>query len=191
MGRPTSHSSEDKPCLFCGEMMTMSQVLPPQYMRPSSWTIRKYCSKACANAGASRALRGRPHSDERRLAIKAKCGANVVKPENRGGNGQLTVEQVALQELLGSEWEFEVVVPTRGCGVDAVPNSYKIDIGHKALRVGVEVDRYFTRQFAPKAKKKAAALNALGWTILYAANKEISRDASSVAARVLSEAFPA
>lgn len=95
------------------------------------------------------------------------------KPSERGGNGRpMTVPQVTLLELLGSEWTPELAVTTGG---GYQPHHYKIDLAHAVLKVAVEIDGPSHNSPSRRAadKRKDEWLRAHGWTVLRYSNQTV------------------
>jgi hypothetical protein len=98
-------------------------------------------------------------------------------PPVQGGNGKpLPVAQMLLASALG--WEMEVAVPTKQPRGSGYPTCYKIDIGNKTLRVGVEVDgaSHFSLERQLQDRKKEELLQSLGWKVLRFSNEDVIRN---------------
>jgi very-short-patch-repair endonuclease len=75
-------------------------------------------------------------------------------------------------------WEMEVAVPTKQPRGSGYPTCYKIDIGNKTLRVGVEVDgaSHFSLERQLQDRKKEELLQSLGWKVLRFSNEDVIRN---------------
>ena len=96
------------------------------------------------------------------------------KPKVRGGNGQPTPVPVArLAESLG--WPLEVAVKTGCPRGQGFPTVYKLDIGNRELKIGVEVDgnSHNIKRRKEEDSKKTALLSSLGWIVLRFSNQAV------------------
>jgi hypothetical protein len=96
---------------------------------------------------------------------------------SRGGNGKLTEPQLILSKLLGDEWELELPILTNSVKekFKSLPPSYRVDIGHRILKISIEIDGRTHEQKKWKFldKRKTEVLNSLGWRVLRFWNKEV------------------
>ena len=163
-----------------------------------------YCSEECKRAFVSRrssaamAATNRVHASDRMKrrnpmsdpAAKAKMSATLRaigwKPPVRGGNGHLTVPQLALASALG--WETEISVPTKAKRGTGMPTCYKLDVGNPALKLGIEVDGASHQSPAKREQdqRKEAFLRSCGWTVLRFQNQQVKTDLGSCVQVVLS-----
>jgi hypothetical protein len=100
---------------------------------------------------------------------------------SRGGNGQLTPQQVALCQALGlPESAMEFVIPTAGARQDfeSLPPAYKVDLGIPEVRLAIEVDgrTHKLKKWKFLDRRKTAVLNFLGWSVLRFWNEEVDQD---------------
>lgn len=94
-------------------------------------------------------------------------------PSVRGGNGRgLTVPQQRLLDVLGPTWEPEFPL-SLGPREPGYPTHYKLDLAHRGLRVGIELDGSSHRSRRHLDAKKDAKLVSLGWTVLRFWNETI------------------
>ena len=109
----------------------------------------------------------------------------------RGGNGQLTKQQVALCQALGlPDQAMEHVIPTALAKeqFESLPTAYKVDIGIPDVRLAIEVDgnTHKTKKWKFLDRRKTAVLNFLGWTVLRFWNKEVDQDLERCVQTVMS-----
>lgn len=115
--------------------------------------------------------------------MKATKGANGtlnVWKGKRGGNGQLTPQQLKLKGLLGNRWVMEFPIKT---GLKSpYPTAYKVDLARKRFKLAVEVDGAGHRTYKVKLRdrKKDALLSKLGWTVLRFTNEQIDKTPNKV-----------
>ncbi|HDZ27302.1 MAG TPA: DUF559 domain-containing protein [Candidatus Aminicenantes bacterium] len=104
----------------------------------------------------------------------------------RGGNGQFTPQQVLLATALG--WPMEVAI-SLGKRQKGYPTNYKVDVGNKKLKLGIEVDgkNHRMKRNILKDKKKENKLEELGWKVLRFTNKEITMNLSRVLFKIKKE----
>jgi hypothetical protein len=117
------------------------------------------------------------HRPEIRDKVSATLRQMGWKPKVQGGNGHgPTWHEQALATAIG--WDLSVIVPTRQPRGSGYPTHYKIDVGHRGLRVGIEVDgmSHVLRTRQAQDRKKEAFLATRGWHILRFTNAEIARD---------------
>ena len=106
----------------------------------------------------------------------------------------MTKQQVLLLDLLQSHdkaWLPEVVVSIKRCQWIAglrYPTNYKVDIGHKQLRIAIEVDgkNHNSRKTKERDRKKLNMLSHLGWKVLRFTNQEIEDRSTDVVKMILS-----
>lgn len=119
---------------------------------------------------------------------------------HRGGNGQITPQQQKVWEMLGGEeagWSMDMAIRTgyfSGGGPrfptdrgDGYPNNYKVDVGHRGLKVGIEVDGKGHRQKSAilKDRKKTECLEGLGWCVLRFTNEDVMTRPSWVLSQIV------
>lgn len=100
---------------------------------------------------------------------------------SRGGNGQLTSQQIVLCQALGlPEPDMEFVIPTAQAKphFESLPTSYKVDIGIPDVKLAIEVDgkTHKLKKWRFLDRRKTAVLNFLGWTVLRFWNEEVDQD---------------
>lgn len=114
---------------------------------------------------ATKAAMHRPDVRQRHLMGLA---GNLVN--FKGGNGQPPVAKVLelSKKLEPMGFIRELAIPTRNHKTGhKPPPSYKVDFGHPARKVAVEVDGQSHHGLAKRAldEKKTEVLEALGWTV--------------------------
>ena len=181
---------ETRSCVICGKEF---RCKPHQG--------KQTCSKDCKNILISQTEKGKKCSDlvrqkmrennpSSRPDVQAKIRETRKKNGTlhtwmgvRGGNGHFTKPQIALKELLGTEWILEYAIPTH-CPQSAhlYPTNYKVDLGLPTLKLAIEVDGadHNTKSQRLLDEKKTKCLNNLGWTVLRFTNQEIMTDSLSV-----------
>jgi hypothetical protein len=134
-----------------------------------SWQRQECCSQSCAKT-----YKNPIHKDGAVEKLSATLRKIGHKPAQRGGNGKpLTVPQRRVLDLLGQNWEPEVVVRTGMKKGSGYPYVYKIDVGNEWLKIGIEVDggsHLGKRKVIDQ--KKDVFLKLLGWTIYRVKNND-------------------
>src|SRR3984885_6632003 len=106
---------------------------------------------------------------------------------SRGGNGQLTRQQIAMAKILC--WPMEVSIPTAAVKhmFPSLPNSYKVDLACMEMKLAIEIDgnSHTTKKWKFLDRRKTEVLNSLGGTVLRFWNKEVDRDPIACAEKVL------
>jgi hypothetical protein len=154
----------------------------------------KYCTVQChmkhRNPGHLRKTNGM-FRQEVRDKVSAKLREMGHKPKIRGGNGTPQILATALLEQLGSSWVLEKAVPTGIAKGNGYPTCYKLDLAHRTLKLGVELDGSSHSALSRKEqdRKKDTLLQRKGWIVLRFSNKEFIQNSSDVARKVLSTAF--
>jgi hypothetical protein len=101
-----------------------------------------------------------------RLKLSHTLKQKRYKPSARGGNGTgLTVPQKKLLAVLSGDWMAELPISLIRHG-PGFPSHYKVDIGSRTLKIGIELDGHTHRSRTSKDQKKDAKLATLGWTVL-------------------------
>jgi endogenous inhibitor of DNA gyrase (YacG/DUF329 family) len=161
---------------------------------------RSFCSKKCASLGRWKdpelrakymsarssktplqrevaSLRLKAMNKDREFRAKsdaARRGKGFVG--ERGGNGTLTPQQIALAEATGYETEYPVPTgnPRWRCAL--------MDLANPALKLAVEVDglSHSSRAQQNRDRIKERMLHALGWVVLRFTNEEIDSDLARV-----------
>ena len=127
---------------------------------------------------------------QKMIKTKNTNGTNVFKL--RGGNGRpLPKEHQLLLDALQSLsilWIPECAVPTKQKRDSGYPTCYKIDIGRKDLKIGIEVDGTTHDAVTQKLldKKKTEFLATLGWQVLRFKNQEIKEDLDGCVKKIMS-----
>lgn len=128
---------------------------------------------------------------------KREKGILHVWAAKRGGNGTHTEPQILLASTL--KWELEVAVTLADhlpkgekreyLKANDWPTCYKLDIGNRNLKIGIEVDGkgHKWKRKREKDKKKEEALKPLGWGVLHFTNKEIMTNLSMVLSEIKKE----
>lgn len=148
--------------------------------RTMAETNRRYASQRMREKNPMR-------NPESKAKMKTTLRAMQWKPPVQGGNGKPpSVPQMLLASALG--WQMEVAVPTRQPRGSGYPTSYKLDIGNRDLRVGVEVDgaSHCSLERQAQDRKKEDLLRSLGWKVLRFTNKDVTRNLSACVREVLS-----
>ena len=161
---------------------------------------RKYCSRSCQGKARGKMNKGWIPSQEWREKVSERMKkhnpmenpANVEKAAaqkrgrsfagDRGGNGQLTPQQIALANALG--WEMEVAIPTKNPSWPVLI----VDIGHQGLKIAVEVDggSHLTKKQKNRDRKKAEMLTQQGWLLIRFWNSQVDNDLEKCVSLVLS-----
>ena len=93
----------------------------------------------------------------------------------RGGNGNLTIQQQSLHAALGAGWVMEYNVKEA-----ALPNwrVVAVDLAYPTLRLAVEVDGASHRSTKQRNRdqRKAKMLTDTGWTLIRFWNSKIDQD---------------
>ena len=157
-----------KNCLECGKKM----VLKPNGKKTAK---RKFCSPSCS---ARYQFRDPKFRHETAAKMRAKSKGTFL---SRGGNGQLTSQQMKLCEALGlpdSAMEFVILTTDARGHFESLPNSYKVDIGIPEVKLAIEVDgkTHPSKKWKFLDRRKTAVLNFIGWTVLRLWNKEVDQD---------------
>lgn len=160
-----------------------------------------FIAKIKVSAGVKLKGRPQPYSAERmrrnnpmsnpEIASKVRVSLQGRTFLARGGNGQLTHQQIALCQALGlPETAMEYVIPTRPAReyFPSLPPAYKVDIGIPDVRLVIEVDgkTHKTRKWQFLDRRKTAVLNFIGWTVLRFWNEEVDQDLNRCVQTVLS-----
>ncbi len=173
---------------------------PINRKRASKWMIK--LNKLQKEEVKERMRNNNPSKDpktvEKMMNTRRINGTLHVWAGKRGGNGQFTPEQILLATALG--WPMEVPVTLAPSYLKkgtkrkyttskGYPTCYKIDIGNKKLKIGVEVDGalHKRKKNVLKDKKKEKALMDLGWKVLRFTNKEIMTNLSKVLFKIKKE----
>jgi hypothetical protein len=96
----------------------------------------------------------------------------------RGGNGQLTKQQIALAAATGFPVEFSILTtPVKG-SFPSLPHAYKVDLAIPEIRLAIEVDgkTHLSKKWRFLDARKTAVLRALGWRVLRFWNQEVDRN---------------
>lgn len=119
---------------------------------------------------------------------KANNGTLNKSPVKRGGNGVLTEPQILLSGFLGKKWINELAIPTKIKRGNGFPTCYKVDIGNKVLKIGVEIDGSSHNGKVRKALdlKKDTLLKSIGWVVLRFKNKEVMDNPKLVKRQIMS-----
>lgn len=165
---------------------------------------RRFCGRSCSMTARwqdketrAKLLRGGTVWPERRRAIfrahmhrlnadpavRERQAATIrgrTFPAQRGGNGQLTREQLALHQALG--WPMEYPIPT---GNRSWPAAV-VDLANPELRIAIECDgaSHRTRKQKNRDARKQTMLAALGWTLLRFWNGQITGNLPEVLATI-------
>lgn len=102
----------------------------------------------------------------------------------------MTEPQKKLLGLLGEDWKSELPVGI-GAGLREeyhAANVYKLDLGNKELKLGIECDGNSHGTLARKQQdaKKDAVLGLLGWTVLRFRNEQIMNETDLVMGEIMS-----
>ena len=195
-------------CRYCGEPVECKGKYPNYKSLTAGRNKRAYCSKLCRDnfikwhsvnvAGPRIAELNRKYASDRmkknnpmfKKESREKMSKTLKrighKPKIRGGNGMpLPVPQAILLAALGEGWEPECAVSLghRTCGY---PTNYKIDIGNRRLKVGIEVDggSHCSLDRRRQDLKKTNKLSSLGWDIIRFKNEEVINDIGNVMSKI-------
>lgn len=121
----------------------------------------------------------------RMMRTKRELGTLHIWSGERGGNGTLTSPQEALLAALGKKWKSEVVVKTL-LPRPPYPRAYKIDIGRKDIKLGIEVDgkSHRTKKGILLDAKKTRVLLRRGWRVLRFTNEDVTTRLSWVLSEI-------
>lgn len=110
------------------------------------------------------------HAEGIRRAIEARRG---FSPTHGNGQEPGLVTQLMWEILEPKGFVREHSIPTKSAGIPGLPLCYKVDFGHPARRIAVELDGPYHRQAYQRRRdaKKDNALRALGWTVLRISHK--------------------
>lgn len=95
----------------------------------------------------------------------------------KGGNGRTPVKMVRIlwKKLKKNGWVRELPIKTKRHTTDHtnVATNYKVDFGHRKMKIAIEVDGPCHRAFAQKKKdrKKQDVLESLGWFVIRVKHK--------------------
>jgi hypothetical protein len=176
-------------CILCGK----------EFINYSRQKSRKYCSRVCTsragglmNKGWVPDLEWRKKASERMKSSNPMENPDIIEKAaakkrgrsfagDRGGNGQLTPQQIALANALG--WEMEVSIPTKNPSWTALV----VDIGNRDLKIAIEVDggSHLSKKQKNRDRKKAELLTQQGWSLVRFWNSEIDKDLEKCALSVL------
>lgn len=160
---------------------------------------RLFCSRSCATKTRRGQNKGWiPGPEWREKASKRMKASNpMANPVNRekattkmrgrtfsgirGGNGQLTPQQITLATALG--WEMEVAIPSG----NPKWTTLVVDIGNPDLKIAVEVDGYSHRTTKQKNRDqmKAEMLKTIGWLLIRFWNSQVDNDLEKCVSSVL------
>ena len=130
-----------------------------------------------AKKSSQRMLKNNPMSNsktvEKMKATKKENGTFHLWIGKRGGNGQFTKPQKKLWNLLEDNWQMELVISTKR--KSPYPYNYKVDIGNRKLKIGIEIDGkgHRMKKAMQRDAKKQNLLQSLGWKILRFTNEEV------------------
>lgn len=182
-------------CRICNESIGYPSASQKKTYKEKGYC---YCENAdCFNLGRSIGMK-----EERKLhnpmwseASRRKTSESLKrighKPPIRGGNGAgMTEPQKKLLGLLGEGWKSELSVGI-GAGLREeyhAANVYKLDLGNKELKLGIECDGNSHNTLARRQQdtKKDAVLGLLGWTVLRFSNEKIMADTDLVMEEIMS-----
>jgi hypothetical protein len=172
----------------------------PERRKRSSETMRRTNLRR-KKIISDRMIKNNPTKDpkiiEKMKQTKRLNGTLHVWPSERGGNGTHTEAQMLLAVALG--WKLEVAVTLADhlpkgekreyTTANGWPTCYKLDIGNKTLKLGIEVDGkgHKWEQKREKDKKKEDALKLLGWRVLHFTNEDIMTNLSGILSKVEKE----
>lgn len=164
---------------------------------------RQFCSYSCSSSArwqdpafvANIVPRMKNNENQRRIAsermkrlnkdpnIRAKSTATKRGrsfSSTRGGNGQLTPEQLLLQKALG--WPVEYPIPTGNPSWRCAT----VNLAFPGLKIAVECDgaSHRTKKQKNRDARKKVILEGLGWTVLRFWNSEITGNLDTVLARI-------
>ena len=113
---------------------------------------------------------------------------------SRGGNGQLTKQQLLLfSEISGTTYmEMELAIPIFTplkeikSDIASPPTHYKVDIGIPSIKLAIEVDgkTHKTKKWKFLDKRKTEILELLGWKVLRFWNQDIDQNLEQVVDKV-------
>jgi Protein of unknown function (DUF559) len=131
-------------------------------------------SETQIQVASERMKRMNKNADFRKKSDDGKRGKGFVG--ERGGNGTLTREQIALLEATGYVPEYPVPTgnPSWKCAL--------MDLANPSLKIAVEVDgkTHLCRQQQNRDRIKERMLERLGWVVLRFTNEEVNEDINRV-----------
>jgi uncharacterized membrane protein len=131
-------------------------------------------SETQIQVASERMKRMNKNADFRKKSDDGKRGKGFVG--ERGGNGTLTREQIALVEATGYIPEYPVPTgnPKWRCAL--------MDLANPSLKIAVEVDgkTHLCRQQQNRDRIKERMLERLGWVVLRFTNEEVNEDINRV-----------
>lgn len=198
---------DDLTCCNCGGKAVYSNRR--KYM-DAKRLGRAYCGKSCQQAFHSR------RSSETMKATNLRYRDSIVQrmrdrnpmadPKNietmvskmkgrtflgRGGNGQLTKQQLMLHEHTGLPMEYPISLKAARGHFESVPKNYKVDLAAPEVKLAIEVDgkTHKLKKWRFLDKRKTAILEFLGWQVLRFTNEEVDGDLAGCLIRIRSTIF--
>lgn len=100
----------------------------------------------------------------------------------RGGNGQLTKQQLAIHKVTNLPMEHAINTAMVKHKFHCLPHCYKVDLAHIESRLAIEVDgeSHKMKKWQYLDRRKTEVLNALGWRVIRFANKYVDSHLKSV-----------
>jgi hypothetical protein len=125
------------------------------------------------------------YGDNKERMIKKMKGRTFL---SRGGNGEPTKQQLALQSITGLPIEYVIETATVKDLFPSLPHCYKVDLADPSVKLAIEVDgkTHKLKKWRFLDKRKTGVLNSLGWTVVRFWNEEIDENLSLCAEMVMS-----
>ena len=155
---------------YCGTKRR--HILHPEYGEQT----RERCLGVPATGKHAKGVPQGPKSEETCARISATLRKIGWRPPIRKGNGTgLTAAEALLHphlQLLGFEWNVPIALGGRQPGY---PTCYKVDFGHRELKLALEVDGFSHASRARQAqdRKKEEKLSQLGWRVFRVKNTQV------------------
>jgi hypothetical protein len=202
-------------CLNCGKKFKKTRGNVNKYCsrvcKNTSKEQRENSSKTMTKTNlkyrdviSERMKKHNPGSDPK-VQAKAKAtkriNGTLEWKKNRGGNGRDTpIPQKILLTALGYPWTNELAIKNapenipnglkkQYCMDRNLPTCYKIDIGPRRLKIGIEIDggSHLWKERKKLDKKKERYLKKLGWKVLRFTNQEVMTNLSKVLSEIKKE----
>lgn len=137
------------------------------YQKEKLWMKQRFCSISCSKIHSNCMA-----SEEVRAKVSKTLRAMNHRPTNRGGNGQLTNPQLAMMEVLGTQWIAEHSVAVPGYRSMGLPKNLKIDIANPTILIAIELDGVSHQSPTRRDQdtRKVAYLVREGWSVFRITN---------------------
>lgn len=94
---------------------------------------------------------------------------------SRGGNGQLTKQQMMLHLATGYTMEHPIETASVKHLFTSLPHCYKVDLAYPEKKIAIEVDgkTHRLKKWIFLDARKTKVLNSLGWEVLRFTNEDV------------------